>query len=147
VAYRVRWAQSIAIDLYELVSSYVHTARYGVEIAGYCSNECGTLRASFIPLLITEKVFMSRSMVNKSSQSRKANRLKDDVYREMFLLESHRPGSEMGLALALLRAVAQSQSLANHSEFQEWLKSVCTIGLHMIETSLAASSNCNLRVQ
>ena len=90
---------------------------------------------------------MARSTVNKSSRSRKANRLKDEVYREMFLLESHRAGSEMGLALALLRAVAQSQSLANCSEFQEWLKTVCTLGLHMIETSLAATSNCNLHVQ
>jgi hypothetical protein len=90
---------------------------------------------------------MSRSTVNKSSQSRKANRLKDEVYREMFLLESHRPGSEMGLALALLRAVAQSQSFVNHGEFQEWLKSVCSIGLHMIETSLQENSNCNQRLQ
>ena len=40
---------------------------------------------------------MARSTVNKSSQSRKANRLKDEVYREMFLLESHRPALKWDL--------------------------------------------------
>jgi hypothetical protein len=84
---------------------------------------------------------------NKHAQSRASNRLKDDVYREMFLLESSRPGSEMGLALALLRAMVRSDSLANREEFREWLQTVCTIGLHMIEASLGESPKCPPVVQ
>ena len=34
----------------------------------------------------------------------RGERIKDEVYRQMFLLEESRPGAEMGLALALLRA-------------------------------------------
>lgn len=73
------------------------------------------------------------------SLRRKSNRLKDDVYREMLLLEANRPGAEMGLALALLRAVVQSGSLIDRDDFGEWLRAVCPMGLHMIEDSLAAS--------
>jgi len=83
----------------------------------------------------------------KSSQTRKANRLKDEVYREMFLLESNRPGSELRLALVLLRAIVQSESLRNQEDFREWLKTVCSIGLQMIEASLEESSKCSLKVQ
>ncbi len=81
-----------------------------------------------------------------SVQTRRANRLKDDVYREMFLLESHRPGSEMALALALLRAVVQSNAPGNQQDLREWLKTVCPIGLRMIEAALEDSSNCSLHV-
>lgn len=85
--------------------------------------------------------------VNKASQRRRANRLKDDVYREMFLLESNRPGSEMGLALALLRAIVQSESLVNESEFREWLRTVCPLALQMIETSLGDGPKCDSAVK
>jgi hypothetical protein len=90
---------------------------------------------------------MSRSTVNKSSRTRKANRLKDEVYREMFLLESNRPGSAMRLAVALLRAVVQSGSPGNSDEFREWLRTVCPIGLHMIEASLGEGWQRNAMVQ
>jgi hypothetical protein len=73
------------------------------------------------------------------------NHLKDEVYREMLLLEVNRPGSEMGLALALLRAVVQSDSFSEHEDFVGWLKTVCPLGLHMIEVSLGEGSRCNLR--
>ncbi len=49
--------------------------------------------------------------------------LKDEVYRQMFRLETNRPGADLGLALALLRA---------------WLKKVCPICLLMIESSVRA---------
>ncbi len=65
----------------------------------------------------------------------------------MFLLESNRPGSELGLALVLLRAIVQSESLRSQKDFREWLKTVCPIGLQMIEASLEKSSKCSLKVQ
>jgi hypothetical protein len=76
-------------------------------------------------------------------QTRKMDHLKDEVYREMLLLEGKRPGSEMGLALALLRAVVVSRSFGDERDFGEWLKTVCPLGLRMIELSLEESTQCN----
>lgn len=80
-------------------------------------------------------------------QGRRANRLKDEVYREMFLLESHRPGAEMALALALLRAIVYSQTAGNQRGLRDWLKTLCPVALRMIEESLRENSNCIGRVQ
>jgi hypothetical protein len=77
-----------------------------------------------------------------ASSSRRINRLKDEVYREMLLLESNRPGSEMGLALTLLRAVVRRDSLPMDPQFQQWLSEVCSLGLKMIEASLDAGDSC-----
>ncbi|HEY3707237.1 MAG TPA: hypothetical protein VGL22_19405 [Terracidiphilus sp.] len=71
------------------------------------------------------------------------NHLKDDVYREMLLLETHRPGAEMGLALALLQAFVQSDSFSDDADFSRWLQSVCTLGLTMIEQALATECPWN----
>lgn len=79
-----------------------------------------------------------------ANQAKNANRLMDEVYREMFLLESHRPGAEMGLALALLRAYVRTESLSNPDEIRDWLKTICPIGLHMIENSLGEDLTCAL---
>jgi len=81
--------------------------------------------------------------VNRVSQTRTMNHLKDEVYREMLLLEGNRPGSEMGLALALLRAIVQSGSFSHKEDFGEWLRTVCALGLHMIEESLGEGSQCD----
>ena len=75
-------------------------------------------------------------------QTRKLNRLKDEVYREMLLVEVNRPGAEMGLALALLRAVVSSCSFGDPEDFRNWLKDVCPLGLRMIEVSLRGSCDC-----
>lgn len=69
-------------------------------------------------------------------QSCRANRLRDAVYREMYRLEMRRPGAEMGLALALLRACVQAERLSEPADTREWLKTVCPIGLRMIEAAL-----------
>lgn len=107
------------------------------------------------------EVFMSRSRRSFSkavsgdtvpmrfgtlTQTRKMNHLKDEVYREMLLLEVDHPGSEMGLALALLRAFVQSDSLAAEGDFGGWLRAVYPIGLQMIEKSLGRRSKCSLQV-
>ena len=78
------------------------------------------------------------------SKSRKINRVKDEVYREMLLLEANRPGAEMALALALLRAVVQSGSCRDQTDYAEWLGVVCPAGLKMIEASLEQGSGCEL---
>lgn len=77
-----------------------------------------------------------------SVKARKANHLKDEVYREMFLLEAGKPGAEMGLALAFLRAYVEAESLDSTDEIREWLKTISPIGLRMIETALRGDSVC-----
>ena len=81
--------------------------------------------------------------VSRVSQTRKMNRLKDEVYREMLLLEVNRPGAEMGLALALLRAVVQAGDFSGRENFGEWLRTVCPLGLDMIEASLGGGFTCD----
>ena len=89
----------------------------------------------------------SPERAKEHAQIRKMNRLKDDVYREMLLLEVNRPGAEMGLALALLRAVVQSQTFVEQEEFRDWLKTTCPLGLHMIEAALGEGLKCDLRAE
>ena len=73
---------------------------------------------------------------------KKFARFQDAVYREMFLLEAGEPGSEMGLALAMLRAVAASSHSANSEEIRKWLSELCPICLEMIESALASYGKC-----
>ena len=82
------------------------------------------------------------AQASRVAQSRKANHLKDEVYREMLLLEVNRPGAEMGLALALLRAIVQSESLMERAEYRNWLKIICPVGLRMIEAALGEGCQC-----
>ena len=69
-------------------------------------------------------------------ESRRVHRLMDAVYREMLRLESGYPGSEMGLALALLRARVAADLCTDRCEDWEWLTAICPLGLKMIEDSL-----------
>jgi hypothetical protein len=70
----------------------------------------------------------------KCAKPKPVSRLQDEVYREMFLLEAGRPGAEMGLAIALLRAwVGMGRG---PDVDREWLKTISPIGLRMIEDSL-----------
>ena len=75
---------------------------------------------------------------SKKSSRNQGDQLKDEVYRQMFRLEESRPGAEMGLALALLRAWLASDSKPESSEDQNWLKKVSPICLQMIEIALTA---------
>jgi hypothetical protein len=63
------------------------------------------------------------------------NRLKDEVYRQMFRLEAKRPGSEMDLAIALLRAWTAAEAESRDDEGRNWLKQICPICLLMIEAT------------
>lgn len=69
------------------------------------------------------------------------DRLKDEVYRHMFRLESHRPGAECDLAIALLRAsIAADAEPAGRRE-RQWLKKICPICLAMIESALQSEDH------
>jgi len=83
---------------------------------------------------------MGRKGVTRPAGARHicGERIKDEVYRQMFLLEEGRPGAEMGLALALLRAWLAADSKTESGEERDWLKKVSPICLQMIETALKA---------
>jgi hypothetical protein len=70
------------------------------------------------------------------AQQMRGERVKDEVYRQMFRLEESRSGAEMGLALALLRAWLAAESRPASAEERDWLNKVSTICLEMIESSL-----------
>jgi hypothetical protein len=71
-----------------------------------------------------------------SSRPNGGNRLKDEVYRQMFRLEESRPGAEMGLALALLRAWTATDTESETGDEHDWLQKISPICLQMIENSL-----------
>ena len=63
-------------------------------------------------------------------------RLKDEVYRQMFRLEARHPGADRDLAIALLRAFAASDSAAGRKSEKQWLKKICPLCLAMIDDAL-----------
>ena len=82
-----------------------------------------------------------------SSPHIRGERIKDEVYRQMFLLEEKRLGAEMGLALALLRAWVAVESKSASNEERDWLKKVSPICLDMIEAALQALGTVQSCVQ
>ncbi len=58
----------------------------------------------------------------------------------MFRLEAHRPGSEMDLAVALLRAWTASESTPAQAARRQWLKKICPLCLEMIEAARRSDS-------
>ena len=60
-------------------------------------------------------------------------RLKDEVYRQMFRLEAGRPGAELALTIALLRGWLAADCEPEVSKSREWLKKICPVCLLMIE--------------
>jgi hypothetical protein len=77
---------------------------------------------------------------SNSPSRNQGDKLKDEIYRQMFRLEESRPGAEMGLALALLRAWLASDSKPESGEQRDWLKKVSPICIQMIETALHAGA-------
>ena len=76
----------------------------------------------------------------RDSKQTCGERIKDDVYRQMFLLEESRPGAELGLALALLRGWLAADSKPASDKEREWLKKISPICLKLIETALPAAN-------
>ena len=67
--------------------------------------------------------------------------VKDEVYRQMFRLEERRPGAELDLALALLRACLAIESQPASNEESDWLKKILPICLEMIEAGMQPLDN------
>jgi hypothetical protein len=57
----------------------------------------------------------------------------------MYRLEASRPGAELALAIALLRAWIASDSETEMPHSREWLKTICPICLDMIEATKIVS--------
>ena len=70
-----------------------------------------------------------------TTRRHRGERLKDEVYRQMFRLEASRPGADLALAVALLRGWLASSSEAGVPESSDWLKKICPICLRMIEAT------------
>jgi hypothetical protein len=77
----------------------------------------------------------------------RGERLKDEVYRQMFRLEEGYPGAEMGLALVLLRAWLAADSRQASDEERNWLKKVSPICVEMNEAILQAGGAARTCVQ
>src|SRR5450631_497493 len=78
------------------------------------------------------KIMMDRKSM---SQLRNGDRLKDEVYRQMFRLEENRPGADLELVIALLRGWIAPCSEPGRAKLHEWLNTVCPICLQMIEAA------------
>ena len=85
-----------------------------------------------------------RKAATRSSNTRRyhGERLKDEVYRQMFRLEAGRPGADMALAIALLRGWLAASSTHRLPESSDWLKKICPMCLSMIEAKQQASNIC-----
>jgi hypothetical protein len=68
----------------------------------------------------------------------RGERIKDEVYRQMFRLEEGRAGSETSLAVALLRAWLTADSQPADAEEHDWLKKISPICIEMIEAAMHA---------
>jgi hypothetical protein len=85
----------------------------------------------------------ARKAVTRSStfSQNRGERLKDEVYRQMFRLEAGRPGAELDLTIALLRGWLASDSDSGVSKSREWLKKICPLCLLMIEARQQVSNS------
>jgi hypothetical protein len=77
----------------------------------------------------------------------RCDEVKDEVYRQMFRLEAHRPGADLDLAIALLRGWLASYSEPEVPKLREWLNKLCPICLLMIEAERQGSDSGQQCVQ
>jgi hypothetical protein len=68
-----------------------------------------------------------------SARRTRSGELKDEVYRQMFRLEEHRPGAEKDLAIALLRAWMAFEPKPKDGADKLWLRRIGPICLSMID--------------
>ena len=59
----------------------------------------------------------------------------------MYRLEASRPGAELALAIALLRAWVASDTDTEMPHSREWLMKICPIRILMIEKALKVSDS------
>jgi hypothetical protein len=85
---------------------------------------------------------MTKSIAKASgSSSKRTERLKDEVYRQMYRLEAGSPGADLSLAIALLRAWIASNSGAEIPQEREWLAKISPICLTMVESAQKVSDD------
>ena len=164
VADGFRRTQPAAIGFYQLVPGDDYVARCRIE---RCQLQSQELRLRWMPRISRhprlqvrqslttalaapaevigvprESLMTVRKGVPRLARPRqlRGERLKDEVYRQMFRLEERRSGAEIGLALALLRAWLAANSKPASDEEKDWLKKVSPICLEMIEVALRESS-------
>lgn len=77
---------------------------------------------------------------SRGEQLAHVEELKDEVYRQMFRLEASRPGADVSLAIALLRAWVAAGSDHEMTKARVWLKKISPICILMIES--ARQANC-----
>lgn len=76
-----------------------------------------------------------RSAHKHPPRPQRSEPFQDEVYRQMFRLESSRPGAALDLALALLRAWMAADALPPGAEQHLWLRKISPICVEMIESS------------
>jgi hypothetical protein len=74
-------------------------------------------------------------------ESFRSDPMRDEVYRQMFRLEEGRPGAEVQLAVAMLRAWSALEKLPCEDEKRQWLRRICPICIKMIESMSASGSD------
>jgi hypothetical protein len=77
----------------------------------------------------------ARKVATRSSKPRHdhGDKLKDEVYRQMFRLEAGRQGADLDLATALLRGWLDSYSKTEAPGLLEWLEKISPLCLQMID--------------
>lgn len=85
----------------------------------------------------------SRRTAQLQAVQNRTGRLTDEIYRQMFRVEESRPGAEIALTLALLRAWLEISSRLSTEEERDWLKKVSTLSLEMIEPATDKDSSIN----
>jgi hypothetical protein len=83
----------------------------------------------------------ARKNVPEAANPRQAHneRVKDEVYRQMFRLEEGCVGAETGLAVALLHAWLVADAESASGEARAWLKKISPICLELIDGSFKTS--------
>jgi len=81
---------------------------------------------------MTDRKSTSRS---RTPQRDRGDKLKDEVYRQMYRLEAGKPGADLDLAIALLRGWLAPNPQTERAQLREWLEKVCPICLLMIEAA------------
>ncbi len=72
---------------------------------------------------------------SRSARQSTGGELKDEVYRQMFRLEASRPGADISLAVALLRAWVAAASGREMISVRSWLKKISPICILMIDSA------------
>jgi len=81
-------------------------------------------------------------MQPRKVSAKTADRLKDEVYRQMLRLEAGRPSAHLLLAVALLKAWITLDQQPLDCEPRKWLRKVCPVCLRMIEATCPAAGAC-----